>query len=127
MSREETKESSNQKSQEHKYVFVCTVLVCVHKGEWGEAREKREGEREESEWERGERGRGRGDWGKRDRQRNWGRQVNAGQQIENTSQPKTVEKVWNMWQQFVSCRTEVTYVQVESKTVLKISIINYET
>ena len=53
---EETKESSNQKTQEHKYVCVCTVLVCVPKREWGEARE---GDRGESAWERGERGRGR--------------------------------------------------------------------
>ena len=109
-------------------MYVCALCWCVYPRGNGGKQERGKGERvngREGRGGEGERERRLG--GKRDRQRNWGRQVNAGQQIENTSQPNTMEKVWNMWQQFVSCRTEVNHVQVESKTVLKISITNYET
>ena len=78
----------------------------------------------ESEWEkRGERERvrGGGEWGGRERQTD---KLGLTGKCRAANKIQAKQKQWNMWQQFISCGTEV---QVESKTVLKISVTNYET
>ena len=65
--------------------------------------------------------RGGGEWGGRERQTD---KLGLTGKCRAANKIQAKQKQWNMWQQFISCGTEV---QVESKTVLKISVTNYET